>query len=142
MREALMCLEENCSASVVIKNRLGEGVGLADEDLALALLAGMHAICRERYDVPLQVIDWGSADWFVERMRGEGIVVHRVADIFGPDWGRWQVKYCMADGHPSAYANRVIARHLHAAAQRALARQATMITDFGGNEDQRGQTLR
>ncbi len=81
---------------------------------AVAVLAEMDRLSRERYGVPLGIIYWGSSPTVMEKIRGRGLALVPVADAFEGDWPAMAIKYNIFDSHPSRYANRLLARHLHA----------------------------
>ena len=80
--------------------------------LTYAILKEMDRICRERYGVGLTVIYWGNISGVPEKIRAEGIEVVPVGDAFGEDWERVAIKFSLADGHPNAYANRLLGQYL------------------------------
>lgn len=91
---------------------LAVGIGKPDPELTAAIIGGIHRLCVERYGVPLLVVDWVEEKDFADRLRKMGVVVVPVTDAFGPEWRREEVKYFIADAHPTPYANRILAGHL------------------------------
>lgn len=100
-----------------------------DWDLALAVLGRIHELCRERYDVGLTVVYWGDFSNVPERLKAVGMNVVTVEEAFGKNWRKDAVKYLLYDGHPSAYANRSLARGL---AERLTKTEGSPMPDLAG----------
>ena len=93
-------------------------------ELTHAILAEMDRICRDRYGVGLTVVYWGETPAVIEGIRRNGIALIPVSDALGTDWRKLAIKFSLADGHPNAYANRLLGRHLW-----RLREKADVLTD-------------
>lgn len=84
--------------------------------LVTAILAEMDRLSRERYGVPLTVIYWDAREDVVPMLTRAGLDAFRVGEAFpeGEGWRALSIRYLVFDGHPSAAANRELARHLRA----------------------------
>lgn len=81
--------------------------------LTHAILAEIDRLCRERYGVGLIVVYWGEDPLVKEAIEKNGIRLVSAFDAFEPDWRNAAIKYLSFDGHPSAFANSVLARYLN-----------------------------
>ncbi len=106
----------------ILRERLGFRTG-SDElpwqwRTAIAVLAEMDRICRDRYGVPCNVIYWGSNPRVMKGIREKGLPLLPVRDAFGEDWEKEAIKFYIFDAHPSRHGNRLLAQYLHAATVR------------------------
>lgn len=81
-------------------------------ETAFALFGSMDKLCRDRYGVGVTFLYWDNDPEVVSKARAHGLDVVFIDDILGPGWRLEAVKYYSFDGHPSAYANRLVGKYL------------------------------
>lgn len=81
-------------------------------ETAFALFGSMDKLCRDRYGVGVTFLYWDNDLEVVSKARAHGLDVVFIDDILGPGWRLEAVKYYSFDGHPSAYANKLVGRYL------------------------------
>jgi hypothetical protein len=80
--------------------------------VTVAILKEMERICRDRYDADFTVLYWDHDPAVLDMLDKNGIEVISVLDVFDDDWREHMIKYYLFDSHPSAYANRKLAKYL------------------------------
>lgn len=100
----------------LVRDRLRAGMGPFDPNyqwrLTTAILAEMNRICLQRYNAPLVVVYWGDDLNILLQLDSLGIPMLRVGGAFGEDWRAMAIKFHLADGHPSANANRLLGYYI------------------------------
>jgi hypothetical protein len=97
-----------------LRDKFAAGESEYKWELTYAILSEMDSICRVRYGVGLTVVYWDENPEVMKRMEEAGIHTIDVNAAFDGEasWRAWPVKYCLFDGHPSAYANMRLGRYL------------------------------
>lgn len=100
----------------LLKERIGAGINPFDAnykwDLTTAMLKEMNRICRERYGVPLTVAYWGENPEVLLRFMNTELDFFQVREAFGEELANRAIKFYLQDGHPSAYANRLLGKYM------------------------------
>lgn len=100
----------------ILKERIGAGLNPFDVnykwDLTTAMFREMNRICRERYGVPLTVAYWGDNPEVLLRFMNTELDFFQVKEAFGEELANRAIKFYLQDGHPSAYANRLLGKYM------------------------------
>jgi hypothetical protein len=100
----------------ILRERLGAGKNPFDVnykwDLTAAMLREMNRICLERYGVPMTVAYWGDGPEVLLRLMNTELDFFQVREAFGEEFANRAIKFYLQDGHPSAYANRLLGKYM------------------------------